>query len=53
MHFETWYTFSPQQWITALCLSLVQMKLVVFKCMAKKIMTEMDYQGHTCTTMVG
>jgi len=21
--------------------------------MAKKLMTEMDYQGHTCTTMVG
>jgi hypothetical protein len=21
--------------------------------MEKKLMTEMDYQGHTCTTMVG
>jgi hypothetical protein len=33
---------------------LVQMKLGVTMFMAKKIlMTEMDYQGHTCTTMVG
>jgi len=53
MHFETWYTLSPQKWITALCSSLVQMKLEVSMFMAKKIMTEMDYQGHTCTTMVG
>jgi hypothetical protein len=27
MHFSTWYTFSPQKWTTALCSSLVQMKL--------------------------
>jgi len=54
MHFDTWYTFSLQKWITALCSSLVQMKLEVSMFMAKKkLMTEMDYQGHTCTTMVG
>jgi hypothetical protein len=27
MHFGTWYTFSPQKWITVLCSFLVQMKL--------------------------
>jgi len=55
MHFNTWYTFSPQKWITALCSSLVQMKLGVSMFMAKKkkLMTEVDYQNHTCTTMVG
>jgi uncharacterized protein YhjY with autotransporter beta-barrel domain len=54
MHLDTWYTFRPQKWITALCSSLVQMKLGVSMFMAKKkLMTEMDYQGHTCTTMVG
>jgi hypothetical protein len=52
MHFNTWYTFSPQKWITALCSSLVQIKLGVTMIMAKKLVTEMDYQGHTCTTMV-
>jgi hypothetical protein len=52
MHFDIWYTFSPQTWITALCSSLVQMKLGVSIFMAKKLTTEMDYQGHTCTTMV-
>jgi hypothetical protein len=29
MQFDTWYNFSPQKWITALCSSLVQMKLGV------------------------
>jgi hypothetical protein len=29
------------------------MKLGVAMFMGKKLMTEMDYQGHTCTTMVG
>jgi hypothetical protein len=53
MHFDTWYTFSPQKWITSLCTSLVQMKLRVSMYMAKKLMTEMDYQGYTCITMVG
>jgi hypothetical protein len=53
MHFDTWYTFSPQKCITTLCSSLVQMKLGVTVFMAKKLMTEMYYQGHTCTTMVG
>jgi hypothetical protein len=54
MHFNTWYTFSPQKWITALCSCLVQMKLGVSMFMAnKKLMTEMDYQGHTCITVVG
>jgi len=54
MHFDTWYTFSPQKLITALCSSLVQIKLSETMFMAKKnLMTEMDYQGHTCTTMVG
>jgi hypothetical protein len=59
MHFDTWYTFSSQKWIsqqkwiTALCSSLVQMKLGFTMFMVKKLMTEMDYQGHTCTTMVG
>jgi hypothetical protein len=53
MHFDTWYTFSPQKWITALCFSLVQMKLEVSMFMSKKLMTEMDYQGHTCTAMIG
>jgi hypothetical protein len=53
MHFDTWYTFSPQTWITALCSSLVQMKLGVSMFMAKKLMIVMDYQGHTCTTKVG
>jgi hypothetical protein len=53
MNFDTWCTFSPQKWITALCSSLVQMKLGVTMFMAKKLMTEVDYQGHTCTTMVG
>jgi hypothetical protein len=52
VHFDTWYTFSPQKWITELCSSLVQMKLGVFLFMAKSLMTEMDYQGQTCTTMV-
>jgi hypothetical protein len=51
MHFDTWYTFSPQKWITALCSSLVQMKLGVSMFMANKLMTETDYQGHTYTTM--
>jgi hypothetical protein len=50
MHFGTWYTFSPQKWITALCSSLVQIFAYVY---GTKLMTEMDYQGHTCTTMVG
>jgi len=53
MHFDTWYTFSPQKWITALYSSLVQMKLEVSMLMAKKLMTEINYQGHTCTTVVG
>jgi hypothetical protein len=53
MHFDTWYTFSPQKWITALCSSLVQMKLGASMFMAKKLMIEVDYQGRTCTTMVG
>jgi hypothetical protein len=35
MHFDTWYTFSLQKWITALCSSLVQMKLEVTMFMAK------------------
>jgi hypothetical protein len=52
MHFDTWYTFSPQKWITALCSSLVQMKLEVSMFMAKNSW-HMDYQGHTCTTMEG
>jgi hypothetical protein len=42
MHFDTWYTFSPQKWITALCSSLVQMKLGVSMFMAQKLTTEMD-----------
>jgi hypothetical protein len=42
-----------KKWITALCSSLVQMELGLFMLMAKKLMTEMDYQGHTCTKMVG
>jgi hypothetical protein len=50
MHFDTWYTFRQQKWITALCSSLVQMKLGVTMFVAKKTH---DYQGHTCTTMVG
>jgi hypothetical protein len=33
---DTWYIFSPQKWITALCSSLVQMKLGVTMLMAKK-----------------
>jgi hypothetical protein len=41
------------KWIIALCSSLVQMVLGVSMFMAKKLMTEMDYKGHTCTTMVG
>jgi uncharacterized protein YhjY with autotransporter beta-barrel domain len=54
MHFYTWYTFSSQKWITALCSYLVQMKLGVSMFVAKKkLMTEMDYQDRTCTTMVG
>jgi hypothetical protein len=53
MYFDTWYTKKKKKWITALCSSLVQMKLGVSMFMAKKLMTEMDYQGHTCTTMVG
>jgi hypothetical protein len=36
MYFDTWYTFSPQKWITALCSSLVQIKLGVTMFMAKK-----------------
>jgi hypothetical protein len=51
MHFDTWYTFSPQKWITALCSSLVQMKWEVSKFMVKG--SKMDYQSHTYTTMVG
>jgi hypothetical protein len=53
MHFNTWYTFNPQKWITALSSSLVQMKLGGVYVYGKKLMTEMDYQGHTCTTIVG
>jgi len=53
MHFDTWYTFSRQKWITDLCSSLVQMKLGVSMFMAKKLMTEIDYQGQTCNTVVG
>jgi hypothetical protein len=53
MHFDIWYTFSPQKWITAFWSSLVQMKLGVSMFMAKKLMTEIDHQGHTCTTIVG
>jgi hypothetical protein len=53
MHFDTWYTFSPEKWITAPCSSLVQMKLRVTMFMANKLMTEIDYQVHTCTTLVG
>jgi hypothetical protein len=34
MHFDTWYTFGPQKWITALYSSLVQMKLGVAMFMA-------------------
>jgi hypothetical protein len=52
MHLDTWYNFSSQKWINALCSSLVQIKLGVTMFMAKTFMTEMDYQGHTCTTMV-
>jgi hypothetical protein len=52
MHFDTWYTFSPQKLITALCSSLVQMKLSVYV-YGTKLMTEIDYQGHTCTIMAG
>jgi uncharacterized protein YhjY with autotransporter beta-barrel domain len=43
MHFYTWYNFSPQKWITALCSSLVQMKLGVSMFMEK---------NSSCTTMV-
>jgi hypothetical protein len=39
MHFDTWYTFSPQKWITALCSSLVEIKLGVTK---KKKKTKLD-----------
>jgi hypothetical protein len=53
MHFDTWYTFSPQKWITAICSSLVQMKLEMSTFVAKILMTEMYYQGHTCTTIIG
>jgi len=35
VHFDTWYTFSPQKWATALCSSLVQMKLGVTMFMAR------------------
>jgi hypothetical protein len=53
MHFDNWYTFSPQKWITALSSSLVQMTLGVAMFMAKKkLMTEMDYQVNTCATKV-
>jgi hypothetical protein len=37
MHFDTWYIFSPQKWITALCSSLAQMKLGVSIFMAKTL----------------
>jgi hypothetical protein len=52
IHFGTCYTFRLQKWITALCYSLVQMKLD-FHVYGTNLMTGMDYQGHTCTTMVG
>jgi hypothetical protein len=35
MHFDTWYIFSPQKWVTALCSSLVKMKLEVPMFIAK------------------
>jgi hypothetical protein len=53
MHFDTWYTFSPQKWISAFCSYLVQMKLGGVHVYGKKLMTEIDYHGHTCTTTVG
>jgi hypothetical protein len=53
MHFDTWYNFSSQKCITHFCSSLVQIKLGVAMFMAKKLMTEIVYQGHTRTTMVG
>jgi hypothetical protein len=53
MHFDTWYTFSPQKWITALWSSFVEMKLGVTMFIEKKLMTEMEYQVHTFSTMVG
>jgi hypothetical protein len=36
MHFDTWYTFSPQKCITALCSSLVQTKLGMSNVYGKK-----------------
>jgi hypothetical protein len=42
-----------KKWISALCSSLVQMKLGVTMFMEKKLVTEMYHEVHTCTTMVG
>jgi hypothetical protein len=54
MHFDTWYTFSPQKMdhCSLLFFGANEIESVhVYD--TKKLMTEMDYQGHTCTTTVG
>jgi hypothetical protein len=52
MHFDTWYTFSPQKWITALFFFDAN-EIGSVHAYGKKLTTEMDYQVHTCTTVVG
>jgi hypothetical protein len=37
MRFGTWYTLSPQKWITALCSSLVQNEIRVSMFMAQNL----------------
>jgi hypothetical protein len=47
MHFGTWYAFNPQKWI------LWCKRNLSVHVYGTKLITEMDYQGHTSTTMVG
>jgi len=53
MYFDTWYTFSPQKWGHCPVLFFGANEIGSDHVYGKKLMTEMDYQGHTCTTMVG
>jgi hypothetical protein len=53
MLFDTCYAFSPQKWITALLLFFNANEIGGVHVYGTKLMTEMDYQGHTCNTVVG
>jgi hypothetical protein len=50
MHFDT---FSPQKMDHCPVLFFGANEIGSVHVYGKKLMTEMDYQGHTCTAMVG